>query len=224
MFSAASRSTRAVFCAFVFSIFTLDYCALAQDYCNDVLVRDLGNKVVLQTNQESALATAHAQCAQNSNSSSGSSGTTAGGSFEGIGANFGHDSTNNQSNTASNCGSEGSDAHTSAALYYSQSVYHDVVDAWKQCMINHHQFACWADNSGSSTHLVIHAQWNILSLPPTVVSSNISIGNEPSKPAFNSGSRLYLNDNLIYVDRKPNQDVTVSIVASGSNLTLDARA
>jgi hypothetical protein len=196
----------------------------AQDSCNDILVKDLANRSVIQTDQSSLLASQHARCAQSSSSSGRSSGIGVGGSVSGFGLNFNNSNSTSNSQASSDCGSESSDQEASAALYYSQSSFHDVVEAWKQCIESHPQFACWAEKNGDSNHLTIHARWGILSAAPVVTNSNISIGTRPSKPALPVGTRLLLGDNLLFVDRLPNEGVSIGIQASPDRISAQACA
>jgi hypothetical protein len=197
--------------------------SLADDYCNDILARDLGNKQTIQTNNNSSSALHQAQCIKNDSSSSNSSGTSIGGNYADVASgNYNQNGSSAQNQSSSDCSSTNAEQHASAALYYSQAIYRDVVDAWKQCMTNRQQFACWVTNSGSEEHLTIHARWNKLSAQPKVIRSSIRVGNNPTRPAFNVGDRLYLNDNLVDVDRNKNEDVVVTIQASSDATASDS--
>jgi hypothetical protein len=169
---------------------------------------------VIQSDQSSLLAAQHARCAQNSAGSSGTSGTNIGVNIGGNAGTFGQSHNNRNSQASSDCGSGNASDQASAALYYSQSVYHDVVEAWKACMLNRHQFACWAENLGDSRHLVIHARWPIFSARPAVVDSAIFVGSRPARPAFQAGAHLFLDDNTLRIERSPEEGVTVSIEVS----------
>jgi hypothetical protein len=193
--------------------------SFAQDACRDVLLRDLGDKQVLQTNQDAQLATQHARCARAASGSQSSSGTNVGATYGGIGANFGQQSSGSNKQQSSDCGSASDNEHFSAALYYAQTVYHDQVDAWKQCVTTQQQLACWAQPQGDPKHLTIHINWSILSAQPSVVSSNLRIGDRNPQTPLASGARLLLGDNLVYVDRATTEDVTLDLQATSDKVS-----
>jgi hypothetical protein len=192
--------------------------SIAQENCSDILLRDLGNKTVVQDNQNSVLATHHARCALASSGSSNSSGTKVGGHYGPIGGNYGQSNSSGQYQNTSDCGNESLEQQTSAALYYASSIYRDVVDAWKSCMLQREQFACWALPAGDPKHVVIRARWGILSARPSVTSSSLSIGSQATRPLFEKGHQLYLKDNNITVDRLSNESITVSLTATSDNV------
>lgn len=187
------------------------------DRCNDVLVKDLANRQVLATSQDSSLAIQQARCATSAGNSSGSSSTSAGGSYGVISGNFKTGNSNSQSNQASDCGSGSTDEHASAALYYSQTAFHDVVDAWQRCMSNARTFSCSIAKNGGARHLVVVAKWDIQSGLPTVRSSNIQIGDRPSQEAYPKGTQLLAGENQLYLDRNDDEAVTVSLNLTGDN-------
>lgn len=201
------------------AVFAFAAPSFAQDACRDVLLHDLGDKQVLQTNQDAQLASQHARCVRAASGSQSASGTDIGASYGGIGANFGQKNSNSSKQLSSDCGNASDGEHFSAALYYAQTVYQHQVDAWKQCMTTQQQLACWAQPQGSPKHLTIHINWAILSARPSVVSSNLRVGDQNPQTPLAKGTQLLLGDNLVYVDRAANEDVTLDLQATSDNVT-----
>lgn len=189
----------------------------AEDSCNykDIFIRDLGSKVSIANNSDSALAIKHAECQKSSNSSSSAISVHTGGSYTPIingYLNGSHGS--NSDNSSSNCGSGEQQQHFDAAMYYAQSVYHDVVDAWKNCMLIRQEFACWVANHGDKEHLTIHARWGILSAQPIVDFASVRVGNRAPQSLLPPGAKLHLDENIFDVDRHANEVVIVDILAT----------
>lgn len=125
--------------------------AIAEDQCRDVFLRDLGNKQAVSTSQESGLALFHAKCVKQSAASNDGSSTSLGGKYDDVGVNFGQSGSNSSTSSASDCGQDSADSHFSASLYFAQSVYKDVVEAWKTCMIKRETLACWPERDADPT-------------------------------------------------------------------------
>lgn len=188
--------------------------AAAQDSCRDVFIRDLGNKQTTASNQDSSLAQFHARCIKQSASSSSGGKTSAGGMYDGIGANFDQGSSSSSNSSASDCGQAGEDQHFSAALYYAQAVYRDVVDAWKTCMTQRENFACWPERDSDPNHVTVHLSWTYFSQRPKVIKSSVKVGNKSETQVLRPGSQLLLGDNIETVDRKTNESVDISVAVS----------
>jgi hypothetical protein len=166
-----SKSLFKIICYSVIILTSQVHESRAEDSCSDILARDLANKSIVATNSDSSLAVHHAQCIKSDASSASSTSTNAGASGGGYGIDYGDRSGRSAQQSSSDCGSQSSDEHVSAALYYSQSVYHDVVESWKACMLQRHEFGCWPAKHGDAQHLTIYVDWNILSARPTVTNS-----------------------------------------------------
>jgi hypothetical protein len=195
----------------------------SEDSCRDIFLKDLASKETTVQDKNAALASKYARCAQNSssNASSSGSGTNAGVNAEGYGsANVGqsHNSGSSSSSSASDCGSQSAEENTSAALFYSHITYPDIANNWKDCMTRREEFACWAEPTGSINHLVIRADWHILSAKPKVINSNLTVGRQNRSPPFAKGTRLLLGQNTINVDRGNDDDVSLTIDASPDNV------
>lgn len=163
----------------------------------------------------------NARCVQNKASSSSGSSTSGGINYGPIGASGSHESSTSSSQSSSDCGDSSDAQHTSAALYYAHTDYHDLILAWSTCMQAHHDLVCWAEPQGDPNHLTIHIDWEILGPAPRVVQSNVQVGNRASSPALAQGTQLYLGDNLVYVSRNASdEDATVGLTGSDNGVSI----
>lgn len=210
-------STRLLRWAFVAATLMMTGPVFAEDHCGDIFLQQLANITVQSSDQNSALAVQNARCARNGSAASSNSRTGLGASYNVFNFDYAQKNGSSESTSSSDCGSESSDQHFSAALYYAQTQHSDVVNAWETCMLNKHQFVCTPQNQNDPSNLQIDANWGILSPPPKVVTSRISKGNEPGTDAWPKGTQLLLGHNLLFIHRQPNQSVSVGIEASSDN-------
>jgi hypothetical protein len=188
--------------------------AQSPDACRDVLISQLADTTVQQADQNASLAAAHARCAQGTQNSKNASGGNVGIGYEGFDLKVGGQQSGGSGSANSDCGNDSTDQHFHAALYYAQSVHHDMVDAWKSCMLNRQSMACWSNPTGNGRHVTVHIDWNYFSKQPQVVTSTLSVGDAPSGPAFAQGQTLMLQGNLFNFDRNEDQEAKFTLQAS----------
>jgi hypothetical protein len=132
---------------------------------------------------------------------------------DGIPVNGAFDSNNSDNSSTSDCGSDSSQQHESALVYYSQSIWSEGVAAWKACMLQKQTFSCWAEKSGDDQNLIFNFNWGLQSASPKVVLASMSKDAQGFKPIW-EGKTLNLGDNILPVTRNRDYPVTVSVTAT----------
>jgi hypothetical protein len=182
---------------------------LAEDSCYDVLAQQLGNKTELQTSDNAADVRHQFACSQ---SYSGNTHDISGG-VGWLGGRANASKGDSSQASSSDCGDASAAQHQSAFLYYSQTIYSDAIDAWKACMLERQQFACWGVSNGKNG-VTIHARWGLLGNQPTIRAATLRVGGQVTSSGLSKGDTLDADDNIVDVSRNPDQDVTFSMQAS----------